>query len=448
MTTYTIKRGFDLRLAGRAELAVTELSGPVHVAVETAEFQGIKPKALVAAGDRVQTGQPLFLDKLSRTVLWCSPATGTVESVDYGPRRYLERIVVAAEERDEFYDLPRADQSGDRAALVAAMQGAGLWPLLRQRPVGKLCNPVDEPAAIFVNGMDTEPLAADPAFVVRGGKEDLQAGVEVLARLTSGSVYLALQAAGDHQSDLRDLSGVTIHDFAGPHPAGLVGTHIAKVRPLKAGEVAWTLKLQELALIGQWARTGQYPCMRTVAVAGSHAPARKYFKVRQGSRLTALLGGSAPDGDLRIINGTVLGGMAVGAEGYLGFKSHTVTVIPEGTGRRDLFGWALPQFGKLSCHRSVFSWLMPKKEYPVDARLHGGPRPIVNIGSWESVTPLDIHPTYLVRAIEANDIEEALQLGLLEVTEEDVALCTFSDPCKIDVGSVIRKGLDMYERES
>ena len=154
MTTYTIKRGFDLRLAGRAEPAVTELSGPVHVAVETADFAGIKPKALVAVGDRVQTGQPLFLDKLSRTVLWCSPATGTVEAVDYGPRRYLERIVVAAEANDDFYEVPRCDPHADRAGLVAAMQDAGLWPLLRQRPVGKLCNPVDEPAAIFVNGMD------------------------------------------------------------------------------------------------------------------------------------------------------------------------------------------------------------------------------------------------------------------------------------------------------
>jgi Na+-transporting NADH:ubiquinone oxidoreductase subunit A len=93
------------------------------------------------------------------------------------------------------------------------------------------------------------------------------------------------------------------------------------------------------------------------------------------------------------------------------------------------------------------SWLAPKKELTVDARLNGGRRAIVDIGAWGSVTPLDIHPSYLVRAIMANDIEEAVKLGLLEVTEEDVALCTFVDPCKIDVGQVIRQGLDMYEKE-
>jgi Na+-transporting NADH:ubiquinone oxidoreductase subunit A len=158
-------------------------------------------------------------------------------------------------------------------------------------------------------------------------------------------------------------------------------------------------------------------------------------------------GGQPFAGDVRVVNGTVLHGNVLGKDGCLGFYNATVTVIPEGTGQRDLFGWALPQFGKLSWHRSVFSWLMPKKEYVLDARLHGGHRPIVNLGAWEGVTPLDIHPSYLVRAIQANDLEEAVKLGLLEVTEEDVALCTFVDPCKIDVGQVIRQGLDMYEKE-
>lgn len=447
MSSHTIKKGFDIRLAGRAEPAIADAPEPALVAVETCEFAGIKPKALVKDGDPVRTGQPVFLDKRDRETVWCSPATGRVERVEYGPRRFLERIVVAVSGREEFHEVPTARASGTRAELVAALQGAGLWPLFRQRPVGKLCRPGDEPAAIFVNGMDTEPLAADPPFAMRGRKEDLQAGIEVLQRLTGGRIHLSLRAAGDHQSDLRDLRGVEVHDFEGPHPAGLVGTHIARIRPLKAGEVAWTLRLQELALIGEWARTGRYPHRRTVAVAGSDAPARKYFRVRQGAQLLAVLGGSAPPAGVRIVNGTVLGGRATPADGFLGFRSTTVTVMPEQSSDRDLFGWALPQFQKLSFHRSVLGWLRPRKEYVLDARLNGGRRPMVDIGAWERVMPLDIHPTWLVRAIEANDLEEAIKLGLLEVTEEDVALCTYVDPCKIDVGAIVRKGLDMYEKE-
>ena len=160
-----------------------------------------------------------------------------------------------------------------------------------------------------------------------------------------------------------------------------------------------------------------------------------------------LTGGKPLEGDVRLINGTVLTGTAEDPDGYLGFYTNTLTIIPDGGETRDMFGWALPQFGKHSASRAVMSWLTAKREYDMDARLHGGPREIVNIGAWEKVMPLDIYPTYLVRAIQANDIEEAVSLGLLEVTEEDVALCTFVDPCKIELGEIIRKGLDMYEKE-
>jgi Na+-transporting NADH:ubiquinone oxidoreductase subunit A len=275
----------------------------------------------------------------------------------------------------------------------------------------------------------------------------LQAGLDVLKRLTAGKVYLVLRAGADDGTGLRQMQGVEVHEFAGPHPAGLVGTHISRIQPLKRGEVAYTISLSDTARLGQWARTGRYPAKVVVALAGSAAPHRKYFRVRQNAGLEALTAGKPITGDVRVINGTVLHGNAVAADGFLGYYTKTVTVIPEGAGQRDLFGWLRPQFGKLSFHRSVFSWLAPKKEHVVDARLHGGRRPIVDIGAWGSVTPLDIHPSYLVRAIMANDIEEAVKLGLLEVTEEDVALCTFVDPCKIDVGQVIRQGLDMYEKE-
>ena len=180
-------------------------------------------------------------------------------------------------------------------------------------------------------------------------------------------------------------------------------------------------------------------------MAGECAPQKKYFRVRQGAAVSAFHGGKPIEGDVRVINGTVLNGAV--SDGFLGFYAATVTMIPEGTGKRDLFGWALPQFGKLSFSRSVMSWLMPRKEYSMDARLNGGHRPIVNLGTWDELTPLGILPSFLVRAIEANDVEEAVKLGLLEVTEEDVALCTWADPCKIDVGSIVRKGLDMVEKE-
>ncbi|MEO6598199.1 MAG: NADH:ubiquinone reductase (Na(+)-transporting) subunit A [Planctomycetota bacterium] len=459
MTIHTIKKGFDIRLAGAAEFVFADAPEPARVCLETAAFPGIKPKVLVKEGDRVLTGQPIFLDKMDRDTVWCSPVTGVVSRIDFGERRFLLRVVIENDlgakaagnseaskgGREQFAESPKP--GADRAAVVKAIKSAGLWPLLRQRPLGKMPRGTKVPVAIFVNGMDTAPLAADPAFAVQGRKADLQAGIQLVQKLTTGKVYLTLRAAGDHQAEVRDLKGVEVHDFEGPHPSGLVGTHIRTIQPLKVGEVAYALTLQDLARLGEWVRTSKYPAKTVVALAGSAASGRKYYRVRQNAEVATITGGKPIVGDVRVISGTVLQGSAVAADGFLSLDAKTVTVIPEGTGVRDMFGWALPQFGKLSFHRCVFSWLTPKKEYVVDARLNGGHRPIVNIGAWERVTPLDIHPSYLVRAIQANDIEEAVKLGLLEVTEEDVALCTFVDPCKIDVGQVIRQGLDLYEKE-
>ncbi len=444
-TTHHIKKGFDIRITGAPEPKLADAPEPLLVAVATADFPGIKPKVLVKEGDQVATGQPLFLDKLDRDIQFCSPATGVVKAVELGERRFLLRVVIEPLAKETFHDGPKPQ--GDRKALIVAIKQAGLWPLLVQRPIGRMVRSDKTPVAIFVNGMDTEPLAADPAFATQGQKADLQAGVDLLQKLTDGKVHLCLRAAGDHQSELRDLKGVEIHDFKGPHPSGLCGTHIARIRPLRGDEVAWALKAQAVALLGQWARSGRYPSKRVVAVAGSRAPQRQYFRVRQGAMLPALTGGKALGEDVRVINGTVLTGVVEPGGGYLGFHAHTVTAIPEGAGRRDLFGWALPQFGELSFHRSVLSWLVPRRAYDLDAQLHGGVRAIIDLGHWDRVVPLDIHPTALVRAIQANDLEESVKLGLLEVTEEDVALCTFVDPSKIDVGAVVRKGLDMYEKE-
>jgi len=451
MTSHTIRKGFDIKLAGRPEPVIRDAAEPVLVGVEPREFLGMKPKLLVAEGDQVETGTPLLVDKTRPGLHHRSPVTGKVTGITLGKRRFPERIEIVPAEEDRFVDLAGIDPdsigSTSREAVVDALVDSGLWALLRQRPIGKIADRAAAPAAIYVNGMDTEPLAADPAVAIGGRGDAFQVGLDVLRRLTDGPIRLTVRAGVARPPEFERARDVELHEFRGPHPSGLVGTHIATLGPLRADEVAWYLKAQEVALIGEWVLSGRYPTHKVVAVSGSAAPDRGYFRVRQGSALMTLTGGKPLDDDVRVINGTVLSGVAADPHGALGFYAQTLTVIPEGKGRRELFGWATPQLGRHSASRSVFGWLLPKREYELDARLNGGPRNIVNIGAWEAMTPLDLHPTYLVRAIQAGDLEEAIQLGLLELTEEDVALCSFADPCKIEVGQIVRQGLDLYEKE-
>jgi len=454
MTIHKIKRGFDIKIAGRPEPKLEAAPQPLLVGVRPPEFLGLKAKVAVAEGDEVATGDLLFFDKKHPDIRFLSPATGKVTKVVLGRRRVPQLIQITPDAEERFAgDVPRVDPERfasatvERSDLIQAIQHAGLWPLIRQRPVGKMVTGGKLPAAIYVNGMDTEPLAADPAVAVLGQRHELQAGINLLKRLTDGEVILTVDARRTMPQEFQALTGVEVHQFQGPHPAGLVGTHISRIQPLRADQTAWYLKAQEVALLGAWVISGKYPWERRVAVSGSDAPRRQYYRVRQGAAVMTLTGGKPLAGDHRIINGTVLSGTRVAPDGYLGFYTQTLTIMPDGGDTRDLFGWALPQFKKHSASRSVFSWLKPKKEYVLDGRLNGGERHIVNIGQWEKVTALDIHPTYLVRAIQAQDLEEAINLGLLEVCEEDVALCTFADPCKIEVGSIIRQGLDLYEAE-
>ncbi len=452
MSSHHIRKGFDIRIAGKPAANVADAPEPRIVALDPHEFPTVKGKVLVEEGDTVETGTPLMLDKLDRDVQFLSPATGRVRRVVYGERKSPQRIEIEVAGPDRHASIATLDlqrlATTDRADLILAIKRAGLWPLLRQRPIGRMVKGDVIPTAIYVNGMDTEPLAADPAFAVAGQGTDLQLGVQLLKRLTSGPVRLTVRGGAPRPKEFTDLQGVEVHEFHGPHPAGLVGTHIARIAPLKAVETVWYLKAQEAVLLGRWLRTGQYPWQRLVAVSGSQARQPQYFRIRQGADLTVVHGGQPFDGDTRIINGTVLNGVAVdAAQATLGFYAQTVTLIPEGGDTRDLIGWMLPQIGKHSASRAVFSWLAPKQEYVLDARLHGGVRHMVNIGAMEAVLPHDIHPYPLLRSVLAGDLEEAVQLGLLELTEEDVALCTFVDPCKQEVGAIVRSGLDMYEKE-
>jgi len=451
-TSHRITKGLDLRLAGVPEPTVVEAPEPLLVGAEPAEFPDVKPKPLVEEGELVKTGQALFRDKIDPDVHFVSPATGRVTKLTFGERRLLLRVEVSPQPTEEH--APGATVSPDeltrieRGELMLRLKHAGLWPLIRQRPIGRLVRGDRVPVAVFVNGMDSEPLACDPSVAVRGSGEAFQAGLEVLRRLADGhTIYLTVRDGAEPPPEFRQAKGVELHAFSGPHPAGLVGTHISRLQPLAPGTIAYAVRAQDVAQIGTWVLRGRYPTHRVVAVGGSAAPQRRYFRVRSGAAAMTLTGGKPLPVDVRLIAGTVLSGTRIENNGYLGLSTHTLTCIPEGSGQRDLFGWIMPKVDKLSASRAVLSWLSPTKEFVVDARMHGGPRPIVNIGTFEAMTPLDIHPTFLVRAIQANDLEEALALGLLEVTEEDVALCTFADPCKLDVGQVIRRGLDMVEEE-
>lgn len=448
MKIHNVKRGFNIPLKGKPEKSIEESPQPSVFGIIPDEFPGIKPKLAVDEGSPVQKGQVLFHDKDRPELSFVSPVAGTVANIAYGPRRKIESISVnsgsggSVEHRS--YTSSGIDQA-DRGELISLLLKAGLWPFIKQRPFNSIADPAHTPSSLFINAMDTAPLAGDPAYALQESREAFLAGVAACRVLSGGKVYLSINGK-NRDSWFSEVGGVEIHAFQGKHPAGLVGTHIAAIDPITHGKIVWHLKASHVAALGSFLLTGEYPSERTVAVAGMGSNKRNYMRTHTGARMEDILRDRVKEGS-RIISGNVLTGRSVGAGGFLGFYDDQITLIPEG-GKQRFLGWMTPGFNRHSRTNLFLSSFMPGRSYNMDTDLNGEERAFVMTGNYRKVVALDIHPDFLAKAILTEDIDQMEKLGILEVDEEDVALCSYICPSKIEFTEIYRHGLELYAKET
>ena len=441
-----IKRGLDIPLVGEAEKTLQEAPKAEMYAVIPDDFHGVVPKILVKSGDAVKAGTPLMCDKNRPEVNFVSPVSGTVEAVNRGERRKVLEIVVKSDGKFESVEFEKLDaKKMDAQAIKETLLQSGLFAFIKQRPYDVIANPEVAPRDIFVTAFDSAPLAPEFEFVAKGEEAALQAGVDALAKLTNGKVYVGVNAT----SQLK-LNGCQVVKFQGAHPAGNVGVQIANIAPISKGEVVWTISAFDLLLIGRLFTTGKLDFTRIITLAGSEVEAPKYVKTTMGASIASVITGNVKKADhnQRIISGNVLTGTKVSASDYLRAYSSQVTIIPEGDDCNEFVGWATPGCGKFSVSRTFASWLFGKsKKYNIDARLRGGERGIIMSGEYDSVFPMDILPEFLVKAVIAFDIDKMENLGIYEVAPEDFALCEFVDTSKLPLQQIIRNGLDALMKE-
>nr|MBC8384977.1 NADH:ubiquinone reductase (Na(+)-transporting) subunit A [Candidatus Cloacimonadota bacterium] len=180
-------------------------------------------------------------------------------------------------------------------------------------------------------------------------------------------------------------------------------------------------------------------------VAGSKAPDRKYFKTILGADVSSFI--NEISDNARIISGNVLTGRKIENNGFIGFNDNLITIIPEAK-NAEFLGWLDPGFSKPSWWKTfVSAFLFPKKKFDQDTNIYGGERAFVINTNYEDVLPMRILPSYLIKSILAEDIEAMEELGIYEVAEEDLALCEYICPSKIEFQQIIRQGLDLMEKE-
>lgn len=443
----TIKKGLDIPIAGAPQQIIEDGHAISSVAVLGEEFVGMRPTMFVHEGDQVKKGQILFEDKKNPGVKFTAPAAGTVKQINRGARRVLQSVVIQVEGDEQVtFDKYEASQlaSLEREQVVNNLVESGLWTAIRTRPYSKSPAIDSEPKAIFVNAMDTNPLAGDPVVAIQDRPEEFANGLKVIGRLTQGKVYLI--TAPDAQVNT-DGATVTHETFQGVHPAGNVGTHIHFLEGAGMTHFVWHISAQDVIAIGHLFTTGELNSERIVALAGPSVNNPRLVRTVLGANLSDLTQGELQGDNNRIVSGSVLNGhQAAGPHNYLGRFHLQVSVLDEGDDK-ELFGWLYAGNDMHSITRAYTSHLKPSKKFAMTASQNGSPRSMVPIGNYERVMPLDILPTLFLRDLCAGDIESAIALGCLELDEEDLALCNYVCPGKYDYGILLRSMLTNIEKE-
>ncbi len=446
-----LKKGLDIKLLGEADQVKVEAKKPSMVAIKPSDFHGLVPKVVLKEGEKVKRGEVVFYDKYNKDLKFVSPVTGTISEVVRGAkRRILEIRIKVSSTEDEVVQIDPVDPSSiSRDEVKSIMLANGLWPFLKQRPLDKIANPAVTPKSIFISSFDSAPLAPDYDFILHGQDQFFQHGLNALAKLTDGKVNITLNGKGSPDECFQNAKNVEINKIIGKHPAGNVGTQIHHFDPINKGEFVFTVNPQDVVTIGKFFAEGQFDPSRIVALTGSEANSRKYYKTIIGAQLDTIVSGNLASENVRVISGNALTGEAVGENGFLGFYDAQITVLPEGDDHKFFLteGWLAPGFDKHSSHRLFPAWLMPNKKYRLDTNLNGEERGFVVTGEMEKVLPFDILPMQLIKAIMVNDIDAMEELGIYEIAPEDFALCEYVCTSKISIQEKIREGLDVIEEE-
>ena len=442
-----IKKGLDLPIKGAPEQQISDGAAVSRVAVLGEEYVGMRPTMHIQVGDKVKKGQVLFEDKKNPGVKFTAPAAGEVVEVNRGAKRVLQSVVVKIEGNDAVtFDKIAADQiaNASQEQLQQTLVESGLWTSLRTRPYSKAPALGSTPHSIFVTAMDTNPLAGDPAVIIKEREDDFVNGLNALGVLSGGKVFVC-KAPGAQVAT--GNAKVDVQEFGGPHPAGLPGTHIHHLDSAGNAKTVWHVNYQDVIAIGALLTTGELDNRRVVALGGPAAKQPRLVRTLLGADIEELVAKEIVDGEVRVISGSVLNGTtAQGVHGFLGRFHNQVSLIKEGREKK-LFGWITPGSDKHSVTRAYLGHLSPSKKFEMTTTTNGSERSMVPIGNYERVMPLDIIPTLLLRDLISGDTDGAQQLGCLELDEEDLALCTYVCPGKYNYGPILRDVLTTIEKE-
>ena len=446
--TIKISKGLNLSLEGGVNHEV--LPGVANltsrIAILGKDFHGIRPTMFVSEGQQVSQGEKLFEDKKNPGYFHLSPVNGTISEINRGDRRSFLSMVIEKTDDDASFEVDTTfEKNNDQ--ILSFLKNFSLLGLFRTRPFSKVPLVGSLPNKIFISLIDSNPLSFDPTLILQENLEAFNKGLEVISYLPKKGIHIGI--AENNTLDLYQSEKINYHTFSGPHPIGLVGTQINKISPASLANQIWTIGYQELIKIGKTILTGYMSNEKYICISGPQVFNPEIVLTNYGACVEELTAGKLKEEDNRLISGSVLcGHICNGSLAYLSTFSNQLTVIREvNQGDREFLNWLRPEIKKHSSLRMFLASAIKNYKYNLTSALNGGFRAIVPVGIYEEIFPMNLMITQLLKAIVTEDTELAQSLGVLELDEEDLALCTYSCPSKYDYGLILRNILDKIEKD-
>lgn len=401
MATYKLKKGHDIKIAGKPTKTISTVEKPASIFIQPNAINGIKPKLLIKEGDSISIGTPLFLDKNNSEIIFTSPVSGTLSKITFGERRSIVSLEI--EVNDEAYVEFKSFKENnvlDSEYSKSLLLESGAWTYIRQRPFSKIAKPSTKPKSIFISASPTAPFALDQSLALHDRLQDLQTGIDVLNTLTDGEIHFIC-----NPNEFADLNGVMKSNFIGPHPSGNVGVHIHHIDPIKnKDDIVWYVAPQDVADIGKLFSTGKLNNRKVISVGGNGVQNPQYFEITRGTPISNIIS-QMLNTNTRIISGDILSGVISNPANSMGYFDEIISVIPDPDDRY-LLGWLSPGLSKYSITNTFLSKIFKKKEYTLNTLKNGSERAIIPFGNIEQMVPMDVLPTFLMKAILSRDIEE------------------------------------------
>ena len=433
MKSYNIKKGHNLKLPGIPSLNINNILESEVITFHPVRLKLFKIKLLIKINDEVKVGTPLFYDKNNNDVLYTSSVSGIIQDIVYGKRRTVESIVIT---NDKKYDSITFTDEISKETLLHS----GLWSLIRQKPFSKVPNSKSTPKSFFISTIPTEPFAPDYDFLFKHIDNYLQEGVDVLIKIFDCDINMAVT----DNSTFLNLENVNFYSFNKLHPSGNVGIQIHHIDPIKnASDTRWYLSLQDLNRIGSYFKNKTYEYHKYISIGGNGAEKPAYYKTLIGTPIKSMI---QNNNETRYISGDVLNGNEIAADFSVDYYDEILSIIKIDK-EREFLGWLMPGLAKYSLSNTFLSSFISNNKSVLNTKLNGSVRTIIPMGNWDKVLPMNIFSEYLVKSILSKDIDMMENLGIYEVSPEDLALCSFVCQSKVEVSSIIQDGLDLMESE-